>query len=186
MTDSEILTRVMKSTGLTPPQFAKRLGMKRPEVLYRVTRGDNGISKQLKRLIIEAFDVNLNYFNSGEGPIFAGQQKTEATGSLDFLEECTLFPVVYGDSMLPDYAPGEILMCKQITNLDIIPFGEAYYLELKESANSLSFVKLVFDKDASSFIVRSKNPEYKGDIVLQKNDIERLYIVMGKIKRNIV
>ena len=38
--------------------------------------------------------------------------------------------------------------------------------------------------DESKIILRASNPNFKGDIVINKEDILHMFIVKGKIKRN--
>lgn len=99
--------------------------------------------------------------------------------------DCDAYLPVYGDSMYPKYASGEIIAVREVANKDIIQWGEAYLVITDDLANNITTVKLLFEHNSGEKIVlRASNPNYKGDTILQKNAIKRLFIVKGKITRN--
>ena len=105
---------------------------------------------------------------------------------IDFkpFNDCTAYLPLYGDSMFPTYASGEIIAVKKINNPDVILWGEAYLIITDESANNMRTVKLLFPHpDDDKVILRASNPNYKGDTVIDKKSILSLYVVKGKITR---
>jgi len=40
--------------------------------------------------------------------------------------------------------------------------------------------------DKSKLILRSSNPNFKGDTIIDKSNITSLYIIKGKITRNLI
>jgi transcriptional regulator with XRE-family HTH domain len=98
--------------------------------------------------------------------------------------DCTAYLPVYGDSMFPTYASGEIIAVKQLDNMDVILWGEAHLIITSELANNMKTVKLLFQhSDNDKIILRAANPEFKGDTVIPKEAILSLYIIKGKITR---
>ncbi|QNR85109.1 hypothetical protein H9N25_00960 [Pedobacter riviphilus] len=56
-----------------------------------------------------------------------------------------------------------------------------------EDSNSLRTIKLIFQHaDDSKLILRSSNPNFKGNTVISKKNIQALYIIKGKITRNVI
>ncbi|WP_343531193.1 S24 family peptidase [Pedobacter sp.] len=101
--------------------------------------------------------------------------------------DCTAYLPVFGDSMYPKYASGEIVAVKEITNFDVIQWGEAYVIMTGENTNSVKSIKLLHEHpDPNKIILRSSNPNFKGDTILYKKDISSLYIIKGKITRNMI
>ena len=99
--------------------------------------------------------------------------------------DCTAYIQHVGDSMFPKYCSGEIIAVKQITNLDVILWGEAYLVVTNGNANDMRTVKLLFQHDEESkIILRASNPAFKGDTVISISDITALFVVKGKITRN--
>ena len=99
------------------------------------------------------FNVNINWLETGEGepflkkgPVISETKEgvpyfnvSLADEDLSILEEsqaeyfvnykpfndCTAYLPVYGDSMYPKYASGEIIAVREITNFDVLQWGEA-------------------------------------------------------------
>lgn len=87
--------------------------------------------------------------------------------------------------MYPLYKSGNTLAVKLIKNHDIILWGEPHLVITNENANNYKTVKCIHQHpDAKKIILRAKNPDYSGDIVINKSDIISLYIVKGKIELN--
>jgi len=99
--------------------------------------------------------------------------------------DCTAYLPIYGDSMYPKFASGEIIAIKEIINLDVIQWGEAYLVVTNKRANNMVTVKLLFEHgDDDKIILRAANPSFKGDTVVDKKAIVKLFIVKGKITRS--
>ncbi|MCC8146180.1 MAG: XRE family transcriptional regulator, partial [Bacteroidales bacterium] len=103
----------------------------------------------------------------------------------EHFNDCTAYLTHVGDSMSPKYCSGEIIAVKRIYNFDIILWGEAYLVITNDSANNLRTVKLLFQhRDDDKIVLRSCNPDYKGDTIIRKEDIISLFVIKGKITRN--
>jgi len=101
--------------------------------------------------------------------------------------DCTAYLPVFGDSMYPRYASGEIIAVKEISNYNVLQWGEAYLVITDEKTNHLRSIKLVHEHpDASKLILRSSNPNFRGDTVIGKENIKAMYIIKGKITRNLI
>lgn len=101
------------------------------------------------------------------------------------LNDCTAYLPYFGDSMYPLFKAGSTLAVKQITNFDVILWGEAHLVITNDNANNYKTVKCIYQhQDPSKIILRAKNPDYPGDIVINKEDILSLYIIKGKIELN--
>lgn len=99
--------------------------------------------------------------------------------------DCDGWLNVFGDSMYPAYKNGERFAVKQVFNLEVILWGEAYFVVTNEAANDLKTIKLLHaHHDESKVILRSSNPSFKGDTVINKADILALFIVKGKVSQN--
>ena len=86
--------------------------------------------------------------------------------------------------MYPDLNNGEVIAVKKLINPEIILWGEPHLVITNDEANNMRTVKLLFPhEDTSRIILRSSNPAYQGDTILNKSSIIGLYIVKGKITR---
>lgn len=107
---------------------------------------------------------------------------------IDFkpFNDCTAYLPVYGNSMYPEFITGEIIAVKNLYNKDIIQWGEAHLVITDQEANSMKTLKLVLPhEDPDKVILRSINPQFAGDTIIPKASIINLYIVKGKITRNL-
>lgn len=98
---------------------------------------------------------------------------------------CTAIINNYGESMSPKFKNGERLAVKQITNFDVILWGETYLVITNRKSNNLRVVKDIFPhpEDESKIILRSCNPNFKGDTIVDKAHITSMYLVKGKISQ---
>jgi hypothetical protein len=56
-----------------------------------------------------------------------------------------------------------------------------------EKSTNLRSIKLIFEHaDQNKLILRSSNPNFRGDTIIYKESITSLYIIKGKITRNII
>lgn len=130
------------------------------------------------------YNVNLAELQESVPDIFKDSAPAYYVNYRPF-NDCTAYLPIYGDSMYPRFANGEIIAIKEITNLSVILWGEAYLVVTDESANSMIIVKLLFEhEDSTKIILRSSNPAYKGETVIAKASISKLYIIKGKITRS--
>ncbi len=99
--------------------------------------------------------------------------------------DCDAYLPIYGDSMYPRYSSGEVIAVREIKNFNIIQWGEAYLVVADERANSITTVKLLFEhQNEKKIVLRSSNPNYTGDTVIDRDMIKRLFIVKGKVTRH--
>lgn len=202
----------MQELGFTSQhKFASELGYTQPSLstLLRKTN-PNKISDGLKSKLELVFKVNINWLETGNGDHFlkdkeAGvpyynidffnqkeqsfvlEQQPEYFVNYQPFNDCTAYVNVYGDSMYPRYASGEVIAVKEIKNLDVIQWGEAYVVIANEKANGLRTIKTIHEHpDQNKLILRSSNPNFKGETVLNKTDILSLYLIRGKITRNMI
>ena len=129
--------------------------------------------------------ININPAQISSGQFNILREKPEYYVNFRPFNDCDAYLPVYGDSMYPKYASGEIIAVREVNNKDIIQWGEAYLIIGDEFANNITTVKLLFEHHSDSKIVlRGSNPNFKGDTVLDRQAIKRLFIVKGKITRN--
>jgi len=99
--------------------------------------------------------------------------------------DCVAYFTIYGDSMYPRFASGEIIAVKEIPNKETIQWGEAHLVITDASENNMRTVKTIhpYDKDDSCVVLRASNPNFKGDTVIKKKAIINMYLVKGKVQR---
>jgi len=100
--------------------------------------------------------------------------------------DCSAYVPVFGDSMYPRYASGEVIAVKQVENPDYIQWGEAHLIITDSHTNNMRVIKTIHpcDGDQSKIVLRSSNPNFKGDTIIPRESILSIYIVKGKVTRN--
>lgn len=215
MTENQRLKFLMERLKFkTQKDFAEAIKIQ-PGSLSDILRERDGmnISSNIKDKLELKFNVNLQWLENGIGEPFLEKKPAvteikegvpyfnislDDSDNLFLLErepeyfvnykpfnDCTAYLPVYGDSMYPKYASGEIIAVKEITNYDILQWGEAYVVISNSSTNNLKTIKLILEHpDSTKVILKSSNPNFKGDTIISKDCITALYIIKGKITRN--
>lgn len=71
---------------------------------------------------------------------------------------CAAFPV-YGESMEPDFFAGEVVLVKEITNVDSMLWGEPYLVITNANCDNLRTIKNVYlSEDRCKFIFAGHEP----------------------------
>jgi len=142
-----------------------------------------------QRLAQEPSDNEVPYYNLSitdlvfDGPD-AFREVPEFYVNFRPFNDCTAYLPIYGDNMSPKFFSGEMIAIKEVRNLNVILWGEAYLVVANELANHLVTLKLIFAHgDDDKLILRAANPDYGGDVVIDKKAITKLFIVKGKITR---
>ncbi|MES2418125.1 MAG: S24 family peptidase [Bacteroidota bacterium] len=180
-------------------------------------KGGMGISNAIKDKLNLLFGVNIEWLTTGIGEPFIkrGPIVSETKEGVPFYDisladtraedlilmeeeveyfvnykpfnDCTAYLPVYGDSMYPRYASGEIIAVKVVTNFDVLQWGEAYVIMSDIDTNGIRTIKNVYEHpDQHKLILRSSNPNFKGDTIIEKKHISAMYIIKGKITRNLI
>ncbi|MEH3112991.1 LexA family transcriptional regulator [Pedobacter terrae] len=215
MNENQRLKRLMELLHFkTQKDFAAVLNIQQGS-LSDILRERVNVSNAIKDKLEMKFDVNITWLEDGIGePFFkkrpavgeskegvpyfdmslsdakehiVEEQRAEYLVNYLPFNDCTAYLPVYGDSMSPQYAAGEIIAIKEITNYEILQWGEAYVVMTDEDTNSLRTIKLIYQHaDDTKLILRSSNPNFNGDTVISKKNILSLYIIKGKITRNVI
>lgn len=181
-----------KSNSVTSDTIEKVVN-KFPDLnLNWLLTGKGGMYSNTDVVVMENPTAGVPYYESidvsgGIVPMF-NDNKEIPTFYINYphFNDCTAYLPVVGDSMYPKYASGEIIAVKQIFNLDMIQWGEAYLIIGNSNTDDLRTIKLVHPhpEDHSKIVLRASNPNFKGDTPICINDIVNMYIVKGKITRS--
>jgi hypothetical protein len=215
MTENQRLKIIIDHLNFkTQKEFAVSLKIQQGS-LSDILRERIGVSNAIKDRLELKYNVNLNWLENGvgepflkKGPVISEtkegvpyfdislsdtetlmleEEKAEYFVNYKPFNDCTAYLPVYGDSMYPKYASGEIIAVREITNYEVLQWGEAYVVMTNEKSNNLRSIKLIFEHaDQNKLILRSSNPNFRGDTIIYKESITSLYIIKGKITRNII
>lgn len=100
------------------------------------------------------------------------------------LNDCDAAFPVYGDSMIPDFYPGEVILVREIRNVDSMLWGEPYLIITNAECDNLRTIKNVYlSEDRQKFILRATNPRYAGDTIVPRDCVLKIFLVKGKVNR---
>lgn len=207
------IKQLRKLLKLTQNQFAEGADLNQSQI-SQVERGTRDITPEIILKLRKAYKVSLDWLESGVGEMFEVNNDITApndklvpffdldvTGSIvqsftdikekpefyvDFkpFNDCTAYFRIYGDSMYPRFANGEIVAVKEWKNINTILWGEAYLIITDETENSLRTVKLVHPHENSDecLVLRASNPNYRGETVIRKESILSMFLIKGKTR----
>lgn len=194
-------------------EFADKIGVGNQMILHyrkgRAKLGDEILD------VIEKFGINPVWLKTGKGEMILGEKSgpkicphgvpfydidvsasivyslddipERAEYCVDYLplNDCTAYLPIYGESMYPKFASGEIIAVKLVKNRNIILWGEPYLVITDAEANNLRTIKLLYPhpSDKSLVILRACNPDFVGDTIIPRDNIINIFSVKGKITR---
>lgn len=192
---------VIQWAHMSTNYFARYIGLARGENLYQIKRGNNGISRDVARRIVEKFpQIDQLWLLTGDGQMFADKQSggkqipfyntdveqgiadlqhLEPEGDLTVpgMDDCDLAMVYSGRAMGQSVPPGTVVFLKNIDRDEIIPGGE--YVIISRKIVTLRIVRAA-DSGAQLRLVAGDRRNYD-DIILSINDIMAVYKVKGKL-----
>lgn len=200
----------------TQKEFSEKIGMQSGSIsdVLRAKNG-LGVSRMLKQKLEKILNVNIKWLETGAGTPFNTSLISkdfeggvplytiniqEANPNLVMQEihpeyfinfkpfnDCTAYLPVFGNNMSPKYIAGDIIALKKINNFNVLEWGEAYVIFTDQHTNNLKLLKFIHEHpDSSKIILKSSNSNYKGEMIIKKENITSLYIVKGKISRNFI
>ena len=198
----ERLESVIRWANMSINYFGRHIGLVRSESLYQIKSGNNGISQNLARRIVEKFpEISLGWLLSGEGSMFANtiegkipfydcdvcgqllvsRDKPEARCWLNIplIEECDLAARSYDVAMNPDIIAGSIVFLKRTVPEAIIPGG--IYVIVCENYVLLRKVRPIVMESGLMLTLEAAVADYD-TINIAAGDVVKLYRVVGNLK----
>lgn len=174
-------------------------------------KGKQRYSREFLEVLCEEYPVNKGYVLEGTGSLLREQKSGEQRGvpfydmdvtasiaesfsdfpplasyHIDFppLSDCTAAFPVYGESMEPDFLSGEIVLVKEIRNVNSMLWGEPHLIITNANCDNLRTIKNVYiSPDRKNFILRATNPRFAGDTIVRLEDVIKIFLIKGKISR---
>ncbi len=206
--DWERLESVIKWANMTTNYFARHIGIPKAETLYRIKRGQNGISNDVAGRVVEHFpQINLVWLKMGFGEMFGAPELNSCTKpfypvgveehilTLDATtpHEPMMLPwdvdfdfgiYYYGHAMSPSIPAGSVVLLKKILPEMIILDDECVIVTKK--VVHLRVVKRVeLDGGRQQLRLVAADSERFDDIIVDLEDVESVYRVSAKILKGI-
>lgn len=197
--------------ALKSGEFARKAGID-PRNYSSIENGNRSIGERSIQDICSAHKINRDWLITGQGEMIRADNNysdgegipyydMDATASItesfhDVREEvqyyinypplndCDAAFPVYGDSMVPDFYPGEVILVREIRNVDSMLWGEPYLVITNADCDNLRTIKNVYlSEDRQKFILRATNPRYAGDTIVPRDSVLKIFLVKGKLNR---
>ena len=201
--DWQRIEKIVRWTGLSVNSFALNIGLNRGENLYRIKRGDNGISKELAELIAAKYpEISRAWIITGEGEMFIGNTAerclipaydidASAVAGMERLPQAAYVlslpraghadfaALLLNRALEPDIPVGSTLLLAESGADALIP-GYPYLVV----SDRITAVRNVFrSPEGDALRLHAVNPAF-GDVDVELYRIRKLYLVKGHIHYN--
>jgi len=200
MSDWHRIEKVVKWTGLSVNAFSRAIGLNRSEIIYRIKRGSNGISRELADTICAKYPaVGKSWLLVGEGEMFVDentflkkeipfyradvlkfidqQQWPEPAGYITplFFKEADFAAVFRGNAMEPEIPGGAIVVFRRTEPHTITP-GKSYLI-VSPLFTGIRIVR----KDLYSTQLRlvPRNTAEFDELLIERSDVKEIYAIPG-------
>lgn len=196
MHQGSILKKILDQRGTSITEFAKTLGISRQGLYgkFGEERFDNKFLDALKAADIDLQSQQVVHIGTpylGELDIFAGKMDVANADLSEFITgyisipgfmDADYFVNVRGHSAYPKYAQGDMIAIKHIKNMDFIQYGQFYVVVTAQDRVLKKIRKMT---DANMLCLKSENPEFD-DIEVRRKDIKQMFLVLGKITKDVL
>lgn len=170
----ERLAAVIRQAGnMSPNFFAKYIGLPCGENIYRVKRGQNGISRNMADMIVAKFPhISKGWLLTGEGDMFVDEAQQSA--QIPFYD-CEIESVLAGEIATPAY----YLYISMLKDCDLAVKYHNTVLFLKKTEAEML-------KDDKEYLFLAKKRVYlhkwspESEIELDADD--KIYLVQGRLE----
>lgn len=206
MTAAERISKVIEAEGESPASFAAKIGIT-PTQIYDIQSGKTKsiTAKTAAKIKAVYSNYSIEWLTTGED---TAEPKTTGTDirywidvdataggvqqfddmvtdkyislSIPEFRDCTDAVNLYGDSMVPLYKSGQIIILKEWKE-SFIDFGNVYLVVTKSGNRMVKYLRK--GSDAAHILCVSENKEFD-PFEIEKTDILRLYLVKGGISKN--
>lgn len=203
------LKEARMTIALKSGDFARKAGID-PRNYSSIENGKRPIGDRSIRDICSAHGIDLNWLLTGEGEMLkeaadvtipshrirywvdvdataGGVTQFDDMMSSQYIDlaipefrDCTDAVNLYGDSMLPLYKSGQIIILKEWKE-SFIDYGNVYLVVTKKGNRMVKYLRK--GSDADHVLCVSENKEFDSFEILM-DDILRLYLVKGSIAKN--
>ena len=180
---------IRKQLGMTQEQLAQHLGIGKA-ALSMIETGKAGLSARNRNILVQELNVNPEWLESGKGNMFNAEPDLTAyrlrTDNSLPLQSVPLYSIegTAGDSMYPLLKSGDIVLYKQLGNIDDIFWGDMYLLSIDIDGEEYVTVKYIQKSDREGYVkLVSQNPHH-ADKEVALSRIRAIALVKASIRMN--
>ena len=207
---NERVKLIRKQLGMTQEQLAQRLGIGKA-ALSMIETGKAGLSARNRNILVQELNVfnaepDLTAYmhrtdnslplqsvplysiegTAGLVPLFADQAQAKPVNFIHIpnLPKCDGAIYIVGDSMYPLLKSGDIVLYKQLGDINDIFWGDMYLLSIDIDGEEYVTVKYIQKSDREGYVkLVSQNPHH-ADKDVAINRIRAIALVKASIRMN--
>lgn len=182
--------------------LAREIGLNRSEILYRIRRGKNGISKELAELITARYpNICKGWLLTGEGEMLLSDAASSQRRSIPYYKadvsqvlsgespksdyniltgvffDCDFAARTFSAAMSPDIPSGAVVFLRKSSPAEIVP-GNPYMI-VSHTFKGIRIVRGGSDSDTRRLVPR--NAADYDEVTIRISDITDVYAVRGYI-----
>lgn len=213
---------IRKELKMTQEQLAQHFGIGKA-ALSMIETGKTGLSTRNKNILVQDFNVNPDWLDSGTGkmfnaepeftpfrlrtdhslpmqsvplysiegtaglvPLFNNEEETPPVNYINIpnLPKCDGAIYIVGDSMYPLLKSGDIVLYKQLQDLENIFWGDMYLLSIDLDGEEYITVKYIQKSEREGYVkLVSQNPHH-ADKDIEMDRIRAIALVKASIRMN--
>lgn len=195
---------IIRALDINQKEFAQKIGEEPNTISHIIKRRIGVSSKVLEGIVRNIKGINTDWLMSGVGVmfnervralpfyevdvtagnvnrIFDGTEIPRETLLVPGFADCDFAVPVSGHSMYPKISNGDIIICKQINDLEVVEYGQIYLIVTDERR----MVKYLRKSTQPGMVLLvSENNERFDDFEIPAAKIRRLYLVKGWVNKN--
>lgn len=195
---------IIRALDINQKEFAQKIGEEPNTISHIIKRRIGVSSKVLEGIVRNIKGINTDWLMSGVGVmfnervralpfyevdvtagnvnrIFDGTEIPRETLLVPGFADCDFAVPVSGHSMYPKISNGDIIICKQINDLEVVEYGQIYLIVTDERR----MVKYLRKSTQPGMVLLvSENNERFDEFEIPAAKIRRLYLVKGWVNKN--
>ena len=208
---NERVKLIRKQLGMTQEQLAQRLGIGKA-ALSMIETGKAGLSARNRNILVQELNVNPDWLETGKGNMFNAEPdltaymhrtdnslplqsvplySIEGTAGLVplFTDQAQSKPVnfihyIVGDSMYPLLKSGDIVLYKQLRDINDIFWGDMYLLSIDIDGEEYVTVKYIQKSDRAGYVKLVSQNQHHADKDVEISRIRAIALVKASIRMN--
>ncbi len=207
LSDWQRLESVIKWANMTTNYFARHIGIPKAETLYRIKRGQNGISEDVAKRVTAAFpQINIVWLKMGYGEMFGNPEDNssakplynlgveESIRNIDSIEpsdyivlppmiDYDLAMLYLGRAMGLSTPTNTVVLLKKILPEMIIPGDECVIVTKKIVLLRIATLDQGQNEQDRLRLIAADRDNF-GDVIVDLKEIEAVYKIKSKILTN--
>jgi hypothetical protein len=196
--DSERILKLLEEVNENANSLGRKLGHRDGTRIYYVLNGRNGISEKMAEEIKKQYpwisvewllrgygemyerDNTMNGYSNKLKAMYNGKIGEDNVMEVVIPEEGEMFAyTMKGNSMIPEYLPGDILGCQVVSKDSLIEYGRKFMIK---TTNGIVVRKVMPGTEPSKVLLVSADEKKFPTIQIAMDDIQKLAVINNYIR----